>query len=38
MKEILKYGLLMVGLALVAFYVYYLVTFLSPGSSLFAPR
>lgn len=38
MKTTIKYLFIAIGMILSAVYIYYLVTFLSPESSLFAPR
>jgi hypothetical protein len=38
MSDLLKYGLLIVGMLVAAVYIYYLVIFLSPESSVFITR
>lgn len=38
MSDLLKYGLLIVGMLVAAGYIYYLVIFLSPESSVFIAR
>ncbi len=38
MSDLRKYGLLIVGMLLAAVYIYYLVIFLSPESSVFITR
>lgn len=37
MKNIIKYVLLFAGVVIAAIYIFYLVTFLSPSTDLFAP-
>jgi hypothetical protein len=37
MKEVLKFGILVIGLAIAGYYIFHLVTFLSPATDIFAP-
>lgn len=37
MKDVLKFSILVVGLAIAGYYIFHLVTFLSPATDIFAP-